>query len=266
MDKNNKKKYMYLLFLLILALFIIDYYYIDKFLNNTFDEKEYSIVSRVIDGDTIVLEDGTHVRLLGINTPEKNEKYSEESTSYLGDLVLNKSVYLEKGRDDRDRYNRSLRYIYLGNDKGSVNEKLVENGYANYYFPSGYDQNSYAMINAWKKCINEKVNLCKKSEDVCGECIKLEKLDVQSQEVILKNECSLECDLDSWSLKDEGRKIYKFKSVVVRGDSKIFIKVGEGEDTYSELFWHGESYVWTRRGDTLFLRDSKGDLVLWKGY
>ena len=117
MDKNNKKKYMYLLFLLILALFIIDYYYIDKFLNNTFDEKEYSIVSRVIDGDTLVLEDETHVRLLGINTPEKNEKYSEESTSYLGDLVLNKSVYLEKGRDDRDRYNRSLRYIYLGNDK-----------------------------------------------------------------------------------------------------------------------------------------------------
>jgi len=34
-------------------------------------EREQAILARVIDGDTIELESGDKVRLLGINTPEK---------------------------------------------------------------------------------------------------------------------------------------------------------------------------------------------------
>jgi len=47
---------------------------------------------------------------------------------------------------------------------------------------------------------------------------------------------------------------------------EVMIKVGEEENTENVLFWKGESYVWTKTGDTLFLRDEEGKLVLWKGY
>jgi len=33
-----------------------------------------------------------------------------------------------------------------------------------------------------------------------------------------------------------------------------------------EGVWKKKDYVWTKTGDSLFLRDSKGKLVLWKSY
>ncbi len=46
-------------------------------------ETTSAIVSEVIDGDTIKLQNGERVRLLGINTPEKGQPYYEEATNRL---------------------------------------------------------------------------------------------------------------------------------------------------------------------------------------
>ena len=42
-------------------------------------ETRRHIVARVIDGDTVELEDKIKVRLLGVNAPERGECYFEES-------------------------------------------------------------------------------------------------------------------------------------------------------------------------------------------
>ena len=47
-----------------------------------------AIVSKVIDGDTIKLQNGERVRLLGINTPEMGQPYYEEATNRLKELIL----------------------------------------------------------------------------------------------------------------------------------------------------------------------------------
>jgi endonuclease YncB( thermonuclease family) len=52
-------------------LFIFSYSYLDNLLIKYFKENEIANVERVIDGDTIVAN-GKTIRLLGINTPEKN--------------------------------------------------------------------------------------------------------------------------------------------------------------------------------------------------
>jgi len=163
MGVKNKKKYVRLLVLLVIALILTDYYYFDKFLNKTLIEKETVIIKRVIDGDTIELESGERVRLLGINTPEKGEWLYEEAKKFLNNSIFNKSVFLEQGRENKDLYGRSLRYIFIEsndskNEKKSVNEQLIENGYANYYYPTGYDQYSYRLINAWKRCVEKEIN------------------------------------------------------------------------------------------------------------
>ena len=89
---------------------------------------EKAIVARVIDGDTVELDNGKHVRFICMNTPEKNEPGHDEATDFLKSLVLNKSVNLVKDTSDTDKYGRLLRYVYL--DDLFVNSKIVEEGYA----------------------------------------------------------------------------------------------------------------------------------------
>ena len=91
--------------------------------------KETALVTQVIDGDTIRLQNNQKVRLIGINTPEKGEKYYKEATDSLKNLVENKEVILEKDISETDRFGRLLRYVYL-KDGTFVNLEMVKNGHA----------------------------------------------------------------------------------------------------------------------------------------
>lgn len=94
-------------------------------------------VARVIDGDTIVLENGERVRYIGIDAPEvvhpkrPIECFGRESTNRNRQLVEGKMVRLEKDVSERDKYNRLLRYVWSGED--FVNLKLVQEGYASVF-------------------------------------------------------------------------------------------------------------------------------------
>jgi len=92
---------------------------------------ESARVLRVIDGDTIdVSINGTEyrVRYVGVNTPERGENCYQEAVDANRNLVNGQTVTLVKDTSDTDRYERLLRYIYVGNT--FVNEELVRNGYA----------------------------------------------------------------------------------------------------------------------------------------
>lgn len=97
--------------------------------------KEAKVV-QVIDGDTIVIEGGYHVRYIGIDTPERDEPYYEEATQYNLELVDGKVVRLERDEkgEGEDEYGRLLRYVYV--DGTFVNVELVRKGYA-YVYPKG---------------------------------------------------------------------------------------------------------------------------------
>jgi len=89
-------------------------------------------VERVIDGDTLQLESGTRIRFSGINTPEISQEqcYAKEAKDFLSQIE-GEMVYLEKDELDKDKYGRSLRYVYSG--EINLNFLLVEKGYAKAY-------------------------------------------------------------------------------------------------------------------------------------
>lgn len=97
-------------------------------------------IKYVIDGDTVVLTSEIHVRLIGIDAPEvdhpeygrKGEPYGVEATEYLRKLVDGKTVRLESGTEPKDKYGRTLAYLFLP-DGLFVNRKMVEAGYAETY-------------------------------------------------------------------------------------------------------------------------------------
>lgn len=98
------------------------------------ESEEQFLVTRVIDGDTVVLANGEKVRYIGIDAPEtykKNQCFGEESKNKNKELVEGKSVRLEKDISERDKYGRLLRFIWIGDT--FVNDYLVRQGYAKAY-------------------------------------------------------------------------------------------------------------------------------------
>lgn len=121
----------------ILILLVVGFLLYHLLYTNT-QQKQKSVVTNVIDGDTIVIQGGDRVRLLGIDAPEKNETFYKESKARLEQLIENKEVMLEREGDNKDRYSRLLRYVFL-NDT-NINLLLVQEGYAICYF---YDKSKY---------------------------------------------------------------------------------------------------------------------------
>lgn len=100
----------------------------------------YFRVTRVVDGDTFWIDDGTEkgkkVRLIGVDAPETRRTsrkelgfYGRESKEYLTELLLDQEIRLEYDVDKKDRYGRTLAYVYL-RDGTHVNAELLRKGYA----------------------------------------------------------------------------------------------------------------------------------------
>ena len=106
------------------------------------------LVTRAVDGDTLKLENGERVRLIGIDTPEMHEsqklyrdstrsgqdistiqKLGRRAYEFTKNLVESKRVSLEFDVEKHDKYGRLLAYVYL-KDGTFVNARIVEEGYA----------------------------------------------------------------------------------------------------------------------------------------
>jgi len=76
-------------------------------------------VAAVIDGDTIRLANGRHVRFIGLNTPEMArddrpaQPLAEEAADMLRRLLAGESLRLVVGRDPTDHYGRQLAHARL---------------------------------------------------------------------------------------------------------------------------------------------------------
>jgi len=87
-------------------------------------------VTSVIDGDTVVIDDGERVRYLMVDATElsSDDCWSTEARQANSDLVLSKEVELEFDVDRRDMFDRLLAYVTV--DGVEVNTRLVERGFA----------------------------------------------------------------------------------------------------------------------------------------
>lgn len=108
---------------------------------------EYTIkkLLKVVDGDTIKVEIDlgfdlcvtTTIRLAGIDTPESRTKDLKEKQLGLDakkwletTLTTAQVVRIKTEKDADEKYGRLLGTLYLSNDTKSINQLMVENGYA----------------------------------------------------------------------------------------------------------------------------------------
>lgn len=112
----------------------------------------YYRITHFTDGDTLTVEMSGHeekVRLIGIDTPETKKPntpvqcYGQEASAFTKQLIGNQPVRLEAdpSGNNRDRYDRLLRYVYLANGT-FINQQLIETGHAFAYLSFPFSKQS----------------------------------------------------------------------------------------------------------------------------
>ncbi|MEW4488549.1 thermonuclease family protein [Thalassoglobus sp. JC818] len=95
---------------------------------------ENVVVARVVDGDTLLLDSGARLRLLGVDTPETKhpdlppQPFGLEATQFTERFIQSGDVRLEFDRERFDNYGRILAFVFV-NDR-MLNEELVAAGLA----------------------------------------------------------------------------------------------------------------------------------------
>lgn len=125
-------------------------------------------ISRFVDGDTIVVNMNGHdesVRMIGIDTPETHKPntpvqcYGPAASAFTKNLIGTQKVRLESDpkSQNRDRYDRLLRYVYLP-DGRLVAEEILKNGFGFAYTQFPFTK-SDAFIAAEKEAETAKKGL-----------------------------------------------------------------------------------------------------------
>jgi len=127
-------------FFVLLILIGLSWLGIDRYISYYNQKQGKYYVTRVIDGDTIVLKNGVKVRYIGIDTPEMHDAnpqkrcWAYKAYEFNKELVEHRWVRLETDVDFKDRNGRLLAYVYVDSPNTSgeifVNKELVLQGLA----------------------------------------------------------------------------------------------------------------------------------------
>ena len=219
------------------------------FFADIFPDREKVIVERVIDGDTIELEDGRKIRLLNINSPEEGEEGFESAKEFLEHLE-GKEVELDK--EGVERYGRILGRIYYRKDY--INLRLVENGLAHKYLVEEEEIKEFKK--AEEKAKKDETGIWEKSLQY--NCLEAE-INKNEEFVVISNNCG---NLEGWSIKDESTHSYTFSDISVKS---FILYSGSGADTEDEIYWN-RGKAWNNDKDSIFVRDKEGKLVYYNSY
>jgi endonuclease YncB( thermonuclease family) len=232
-------------FIIILTFILVGYLFSEHNGKVIYEVKEANVI-RVIDGDTLEIDTGK-VRLLGINTPEKRQYYHDEAKNFLKGLE-GKEVKLEIR--EKDIFGRLLAYVFY--QDRFINHEILEKGFGHYF---SYHEDKYTrkLKKAESEAREKEIGVWKRSQEKCASCIVLSELNYKgpNEYVLLENKCNFDCPMYGWTVKDSVTHIKKLSFNINAGKQK-------------HVYFEGR--IWNDDGDTLYLRDSEGLLVLFYRY
>ncbi len=212
---------------------------------------ETAIIGRVIDGDTVQLDDGRKIRLANINSPEKNTKYANLSIDFLKQFE-NSQVEIEIL--GKDRYNRFLARIY---SNSYINLDLVKGGLASPFLVEESETKDFSEAEEY--AIENSKGMWKKSDYY--NCLSTD-IDEEDEKIRIKSKCNT-INVNGWILKDESTKNYILKDINL---TSVILHSGNGKDNATDIFWNSNGNVWNNDKDTLYIFDKQGNIVHYNRY
>lgn len=156
--KSKKTKARFITLVLVLLFLLLVRFVSEIGVDQTPDSR--FLVVKVIDGDTIELKGGDKLRLLSVDTPEKDQPYYERAKQFVRRVALNQVAEIKFVDTRRDKYGRLLGYLII--DTMNVNQHLLDSGYANIYLFKDNELNSEEtrlLLDAQKRAIEKKLGI-----------------------------------------------------------------------------------------------------------
>lgn len=249
------------------------------------DEERFWRIGDVVDGDTLYVVGALgelKVRVIGINTPEKGECFSGEASEALAQLVKDEDLVLVTDRSDVDQYGRALRYVETV-DGLDIGAQMIATGFAiaRRYPPDDSRAVSYADLQRTAR--REERGLW--APDACGagagdtEAVDIaieinadapgdDSVNLNGEWVRFTNVGTTAVDLDGWQVADESSSHrYSFSDLRLDVGADVTLFSGCGPDSELARYWCvSGSAVWNNSGDTVFLRDTKGNIAVSSSY
>jgi len=240
------KGYAFLFSFLITGL-IANNFFLFSHLNN---QRETALISKVIDGDTFIINGGAKVRLLNVNTPEKNQYFYEESLSFLKNFE-NKTVQIEILQ--KDKYGRTLARVYTPD---YLNLEIVKEGFATKFLVD--KKESRLFEHAESQAIEQEKGMWKKS--VYFGCVDSD-IAPESEVITLTIYCL--ANFSDWKIKDESRKLFNLPTI---SSNTVKIHTFQGIDNGTDVFLDSKQNIWNNDKDTVYIFDSEWKIVYYKSY
>jgi len=227
---------------------------------------EISRVSKVYDGDTVLLGDGRRVRYLGINTPEYQEPFYLKAKRFNESLTLGKEIRLEFDQERTDGYDRILAYVYVGNQM--VNARLVAEGLAHAFFIGPNRKHNALLLQAQAAAKEKKSGIWSgrgRSRELKITNIHIGDLK-NAPYVRIASLSNGPMRLAGYILSNEGGKRFTFPDVAIGPGYTAIVVNSEGKDGPDDrgqiiIHWPLQGPVWDPKEDTAFLINPSGEVV-----
>jgi micrococcal nuclease len=236
-------------------------------------QAEPVVVKRVVDGDTVVLADGSRVRVIGINTPEKGEPLSDEAAAFTRALCEGKPVEVLVGPVPKDGYGRTLGDIKVGGK--TVAEGLVEKGLAHVYLVPPFDAKAAARLGQAQARARKGAKGIWATERYRGDFHITsfhanapgdDRNNVNGEYLRVANISGEPRSLKGYTLHDADRQVFALPDLVVPPAHTVRIHSGKGQDARDPaqalaLYVGSDRPLWNNDADSAILKDPKGQLV-----
>lgn len=229
-----------------------------------------SLVTAVVDGDTITLGNGAKVRYLGINAPEQGQPFFSEALELNRKLVQGKRVRLELDAERQDRYGRLLAYVFVGDEM--VNLRLIREGLAHVLVIPPNLRYAEALLRARQEARAARLGIWERPTgpfkittlhaDAEGD----DRVNLNGEYLRIANLEERPMNLRGFRISDRYGHTYIFRSVILPPGHTLLLFSGSGKDLLDsgsqvKLYWNSDWPIWNNEGDTAFLRGPEGRLV-----
>jgi len=240
-----------------------------------------AVVGFVQDGDSaavVINGEEERLRLIGINTPERDECYGDEARQLFKDLAEGQEAQVVTDVERTDRFGRILGYLYIGDTL--INAELVRQGAAiarpfepnttlQDHLEEAEEQAQRLQLGMWAPAAcggheDSPIVIAAISADAPGR----DDENLNGEFIVVANTSSAAIDLSGWGVKDES-SVHRYTfpdGVTLAPETSLTLYTGCGNDGANAVYWCNDSPVWDNSGDTGFISDETGQVRHLLGY